>query len=111
MSGVDADGKVPLNGSTEWKERMFSTNEAFVVTPEIGLHGEELYWTLIGLFSGGFEHSWHSKDVLHPMRTSEGTKRYYHRVESNIPFPGEAYLMSYNLRNNNCTTRFGYPTP
>ncbi len=120
MNGVDADGAVPKYGSTE-EINQFSTNRTGVVTPELSLKDGNLFWMLLGLLSGGAEHTRHTKDTLHYPDSEKG-RRFYRWVENNnIPHPGEhytsghyergRYVSPFRLFGNNCTTRFGFLSP
>ncbi len=110
MAGVDSDGVVPEEGSIE-HQKITSTNDTYVVTPEITTQDGGLFWMTVALLTNGTEHTWHAKDQYVPSAQHGGT-RYYRRVNSNVAYTHETpSRATYDLFRNNCTTRLGSFSP
>ncbi len=107
ISGVGL-AEVPESRSMDVKS-IRKTNDTFIVTPEFYLKEDGAAWLAIGLLSGGVSHTWHSKDQEYYPRHS--IIRYYAKIRSDVPFPGENYRHDYKLFSNNCTTRFNFTIP
>jgi RHS repeat-associated protein len=110
-TGLDSRGRLPKMGSTEWDTRFNSTKQTNVLTPMMNFKDpNDRYLMLVGLLSGGFEHTWHSQDSVH-YDYAPNRPRYYYRVQDGVQYPGESYLDNFNLLTNNCTQRVGYFSP
>lgn len=110
-TGLDSQGRLPKMGSTEWNLRFNSTKQTNVVTPMMNFkEPNDRALMLVGLISGGFEHTWHSQDSVH-YDYSADRPRYYYKVQNGVQYPGESYLDNFNILTNNCTGRFGYFSP
>lgn len=104
------DGEMPADSSSG--SAMLGENTTVVVT---GDRTDNWFWRVVAWLNDGFTHTAHSGDRGYwPTPHDKNYPRYYVKVQSNVPYPGEAYLpitTFKGLLTNNCTTRLGYSSP